>query len=257
MSDIEEQWDLYLKHYGVKGMRWGIRKERETSSSSVIVVNKGSSVFHVTANQKLQLKKRHPLYISFTEKDRALYKGSYAQDLMFRESTNKVMDYELKAVKDLIAPSRKKAVDEFLKLHTNDSDILQTMAGDKIKASFFLSVAKYFGMDSTNRNFKKYKKALDSGDQKKQEEAFEDFAAFLAFSEKSRRKYFSILEKQGFNSMFDYNDMRKGFADKPLIIFDSEKTLKIKGSKGIEQEDSQKFLRDYKEITGHDLGILK
>ena len=195
---LEAQWDKALKHYGVKGMKWGVRKDR-TSSERVMVLKKGESLHHVSSNQKLELKKRHPLYTSFTEKDRALYRGSYAEDLMFRDNLDKAMEYELTAVKDLVAPSKEKAIREFIDLHKNDTDILQRMAEDRTKSSIFLSLAKHFGFDPKNRNYNKYKRELE--DPKKQERAFEDFAAFLAFSKESRQKYFARLEEQGYNSI--------------------------------------------------------
>lgn len=248
-----------LKHVGVKGMRWGVRKQESPASNlgsnRELVLKKGSEVSHITVEQQLKLKAKHPLYISFTEKDKALYKGSYAQDLMFMNETKKVMELKLSAKTDLIVPSKKKAVDEFIALHKDDKDVLTTMGSDRIKANTFLAVAKYIGFDSTKANTNHYRKLVESKNPKDQEKAFEDFVTFAAFSDKMRKQYFNRLSKDGFNSIYDYNDMRGGFADKPLIIFDSGKTLKIKGSSMLDEDTSQKFLKDYKDITGIDMGI--
>ncbi len=242
-----------LKHYGVKGQRWGVRKLQDVGGE--LVLKKGSVVHHVSSEQALALKAKHPLYISFTEKDQALYKGSYSQDLRIRTGLKNIMDHKLVAKQDLVSPTKKRAVEEFLKLRADDKDLLSTMGSDKIKASFFLSAAKYIGFDSTKANTKRYQKLVDSKNPKDQEKVFEDFVTFAAFSEKTRKQYFARLQKEGFNSIYDYNDMRGGFADKPLIIFDSNKTLKIKGASTINPEQTQKFLKDYKEITGIDMGL--
>lgn len=250
-----------LAHHGVKGQKWGVRRDLDTGSSSgassdkEIVLKKGATVSHVTANQALRLKEKHPLYVSFTEKDQALYRGSYAQDLMLMNNIRKVMDVRLTAKTDLVAPSKKKAIDEFIALHKDEKDILGVMGSDRIKANAFLAVAKYLGFDTTKRNTEHYRKLIGSKNPKDQEKAFEDFVTFAAFSDKTREKYFNRLKKEGFNSIYDYNDMRGGFADKPIIVFDSPKTLKIKGSNTINEDASQRFLRDYKEITGVDMGI--
>lgn len=34
----------YLKHYGILGMKWGVRKERQRTPSDALVVRKGSII---------------------------------------------------------------------------------------------------------------------------------------------------------------------------------------------------------------------
>jgi hypothetical protein len=48
-----------------------------------------------------------------------------------------------------------------------------------------------------------------------------------------RKKYFDRLSKKGFNSIYDDNDIYKGNSNKPLIIFDQAKSVKVVASKKI------------------------
>ncbi len=47
--------DIYLEHYGKKGMRWGYRKERNLQSLKRVGAGKGSAADKINASSQLSL----------------------------------------------------------------------------------------------------------------------------------------------------------------------------------------------------------
>ena len=45
--------DIYLEHYGKKGMRWGYRKERNLQSLKRVGAGKGSAADKINASSQL------------------------------------------------------------------------------------------------------------------------------------------------------------------------------------------------------------
>ena len=57
ISDIlEDISDNELKHYGVKGMKWGVRKKRYNSSfDKDTVIKRGSSIQNISMDKKKEI----------------------------------------------------------------------------------------------------------------------------------------------------------------------------------------------------------
>ena len=67
-----------LYHYGVLGMKWGVRKSRYKSSyDSDIVLKKGSSIQNISGGKARYLNNTNVLYVAHTKKDRLRYKDGY------------------------------------------------------------------------------------------------------------------------------------------------------------------------------------
>lgn len=244
-----------LKHAGVLGMKWGHHKPKEKSSISSnnssdreIVRKKGETVQHVTGNDKLNLSK-DVLYTSFTKKDVLRYRGEYADQVRATKNIDKVLSYKLTATKDLVSPSKKKRIDELIALSKDEKATLTNLAKTNLDCGLIMQTAKALGFRSVEGDAAKYRKQLLSNDPKEQEKAYRDFVKIMPLSDKLRTSYVSRLEKQGFNSMYDDNDMFAGYSDKPLIVFDSVNNLKIKSKHADMPEDTDKVFAELEKLV--------
>lgn len=62
----------YLSHYGVKGMKWGIRKQKDAINSNRRTIKSGTELQTITEGQ-YQNGKRKRLYTSYTDYDKSMY----------------------------------------------------------------------------------------------------------------------------------------------------------------------------------------
>jgi hypothetical protein len=228
-----------LVHYGTKGMRWGVRKKptyidrkafrgRNLQKENIRVLEKGSTVHHVTVDPKLA-PRVGGLYVSYTEADAKTYRTEYKTFLEVMRDADKVFEYDMKATEDIITPSKQKKIDTFLEMHRSKSSeqLITAMGKNKMQSSWGLGIAKYFGYDRTDKVTKKYREMINSDNPRVQQKAFNDFAQFLVWEPKIRKNYFAKLAKEGFNAMYDDFDMGQAYSKEPLIVFDPSKTLTI------------------------------
>jgi len=221
-----------LQHIGVKGMKWGVRQLREKGGE--VVLGPGETLHHVTGAKDLKLSK-NILYTSFTKKDVLTYRGVYADQLR-AYGHDQIFDYSLTAATKLVSPNKRKRVDELIALQKDKPAILKELAETNLNCGLILQTAKAFGFKSVEGEAAKYRQQLNSKDPKEQEKAFRDFVKVIPLSKPMRDQYFDRLEKQGFNSMYDDNDILGGYSDKPLIVFNPSATLKIKSKVSDDQE---------------------
>lgn len=239
-----------LTHVGVKGMRWGVIRDRSSltvnsgndnyeerynklNAETTRVLKKGGTVRHITVDPKLA-PRSGGLYVSYTEKDAQTYRTDFVEFLRCTKGLDKFYEYELTAKKDIITPGQKDKVDAFLSVYKNKKTehLISEMAESKVKSTFFLNIAKRLGHDKTNEKAQEYKRMINSDDPKEKQKAFDDFAKYLFWTHESRKAFINRLEKKGFTAMYDDEDMR-GYSDEPLIIFNPAKTLKIESKKEV------------------------
>ena len=189
-----------LVHFGVLGMRWGVRKEQ--GSSKKVSLDKGTKIQRIgSKGEGLEGMK----YVSFTKSDNDFYKDMFLDD-------NKVT-MKMKAKEAIITPTQQEAVNQLIK------SLSKMPMDDVVSAIKPLTV---FKMEKSIR--KQLEKAF-TGDEKSkdktavfiEEKLYKDELASI------KKRYFSDLSKQGYNAIIDRSDTL--LTDLPLIIFNGDKSL--------------------------------
>ena len=189
-----------LVHFGVLGMRWGVRKEQ--GSSKKVSLDKGTKIQRIgSKGEGLEGMK----YVSFTKSDNDFYKDMFLDD-------NKVT-MKMKAKEAIITPTQQEAVNQLIK------SLSKMPMDDVVSAIKPLTV---FKMEKSIR--KQLEKAF-TGDEKSkdktavfiEEKLYKDELASI------KKRYFSDLSKQGYNAIIDRSDTL--LTDFPLIIFNGDKSL--------------------------------
>lgn len=75
-------YNPYLAHYGVKGMKWGVRRHRDD-----VVVRKGRKIQRIsTSTESDKRSDRKTAYTSYLRSDRKKYANEFAKKLEKRKS---------------------------------------------------------------------------------------------------------------------------------------------------------------------------
>ena len=92
--------DTYLKHYGVKGMKWGVRKDRYVNPKKRAKIDhskdihpsipKGTVVYRVTHEKKDNL--TSDIYVTWTDRDRNFYRKNWGDALGDNIAMNKIIN---------------------------------------------------------------------------------------------------------------------------------------------------------------------
>ena len=121
-----------LKHHGIKGQKWGIRRFQNKDGSLTllgkkryrdddIIIEKGSKQRHISEKREIRLNDKETyLYDPNNKHDKKVYEGAYA---MYIEAGKGDMDkyvHEYETTKTLRMPSNKRSVDIFIKSYRNN-----------------------------------------------------------------------------------------------------------------------------------------
>lgn len=183
-----------LSHYGVKGMKWGVRKDPSdfVSNNGRVLVKRGGEAYRTT-----NVKEKHKghAYVTISKKDAKSY-----EDWGDFQAT-------YKALEDIVVPTKSERVKTAVDLIKNDPEVRMHVARSQL------------GFTSGN-----FKKLTNMSLEKLGGRPYNTFVASLDENKTIRDKYFKALRDKGYNAIEDMMD--QGFmADMPLIIFDREKTL--------------------------------
>lgn len=204
-----------LYHYGVKGMKWGVRKDRkytEKSSKKIntrkdeFVLKKGTYIHRSTYDAEDANRDGHA-FATFKTKDA---KG-YASRNKFFSGGKKTFDLSMIAKEDLISPSKKERINTFIELMTNDPKFKEAYQAQKQTYQLIKNPNKAKKIDQTIKGLEK---------------EYSMFAVSLGGSKELRKRYFSELSKKGYNMIIDDADAAI-IANSPIIVFDRQKSLKV------------------------------
>ena len=214
-----------LLHYGVKGMKWGVRKKYYKSYMDTDrTLKKGFALQNISADSKRDVTNNNPVYTSHTSRDNNAYAGQYASTLAFRGQ--KAYKNSLVLTKDVKIPSQKKAVETFMQMYNNDPEgVAKSIGKAYAELDYFHGISKIRNLNA-NRIANKFSKKGDEWVKSKGYLLFNQ--SMMATEEsKARFKYYDMLRKKGYGAISDINDVQSGYgADDPIIFINPKNSLK-------------------------------
>lgn len=255
MSDVA----AYLSHFGVKGMKWGVRNEPKQGRD--ITLAKNTKIYNISMNEQRSLD--GAVYGAHKKRDVLNYRGTYAGNLLNFRGADKVFSNSFTVKKDVRAAGQIAQLEAFKTLWETDKDgvaraLAESQKDMKFSAAFNARILK---LDRENVYHQRFMK---KGDDWVNGKGFQEFTSSLgAENDKSRSLFFSEMSKRGYNAVIDMNDVRNYGSEQPILVFKGSKNLKKDHvveltetdiSKALDAWYSRKILDQYDLDTIHGTG---
>lgn len=258
-----------LYHWGIKGMRWGVRRyqnkdgsltpagkkryeieDRPARDYDKTVISKGSTVQRVSKNATENDTGR--TYISFKKLDNLNYEAMAGEDVLYWTAnydpdrvndsryTNNGFKIKLKVTDDIIAPSYNESIDAFVKSVANVplDELTTRVFGTKDDKRSPYAVQQF---KKNTELFVNDMQHITTDECRKR--AYDAYSKTLMTSKENQKAFFDELEKRGYNAVIDQNDIKNGF-DSPVIVFERSNNLKAVSSTPITDRDKDNALTE-------------
>lgn len=216
-----------LAHYGVKGMRWGVRKSDVPApnvgtkgvtvrADGSISVEKGSSLQRLVRSNGKSLPMKDLTYASLTEYDNAKYIKTIGGKGFFGGGRDQILG--ITALEKIEAPSKTDATKMVSELMVNNADFRKkntNMLGESISAKELKDLIEDPSGKTATAWYEMTNQKMTFG------KDFDPDAPYV------QRVFKQTLESKGYNAVRDENDVSAGIAKAPVIIFSPEKVLKV------------------------------
>ena len=257
MEEVSDMWDYnYLCHYGVKGMKWGVRRSQEEldrlagraykieyNSDGSYTLKKGSKLHRVSANSNPNRKGYS--YVSFVNEDVKGYRKEITQWMDEENPGVKMFDLSMKATKDIRVPSEVTKVNTFLDLVQNEKIDTTPMA--------ILNYNSTYGGKLVGKPQRLKDAMMKKGLDEDTATCYALFSMCLYKNQAYKDVFFKSLKDQGYDAIEDIEDSLSHRIN-PLIVFERENSLKITKVSELPEpsfysEDWQKIVKEAKEAA--------
>ena len=236
--------DSYLFHYGVKGMKWGVRKNKQskqhvpTPYARDRTLRKGSTYQNISRRRLNDLNSGEGrIYASYTKRDNLLY-----GDVMGNfEYSGKAYRNTIRVKKNIKIASDQHTVDGILEFARSNP---KKFASDMAKAR---RAVKILPSLRTAGHYEKKLSQITDSESKAAHKLAREFVTNVTMTRETRDsavKFYGSMVKKGYDAIPDFNDRHNAMdASDPLIIISPANNSTLESSIRLTKNELNDYLK--------------